>query len=310
VLQDEEPERPTIAYFRPQHLSASLLANNVQQLVYSGGVLGDIDAGTEYLPVTMQVVEDLLVVSALPRLMPGVLALLGDLDTEAGKSADAAAADTRVTTFQYQLRYASDDAVRLALQPFQNFGGLPNTASEPRITIVEETGTLVVRATAATVAEIRAVIEELDVPAPQVRLTYYLIRGYTAELMDEEGLMPKDMNVGVPADLVSDLSALLPVEGFRMMSFGVLQGDALARREFSDEYGDTSMSLRMYPTTFDRQTGTLGLSQVEFSMSNANVPSNASKGFTTSAQLQPGRYTVLGWVGADPVFVVLQLSRM
>jgi|GEM_PF-2096025 len=311
-LQDEETEpRPEVAYFRAKNMNPGALSNTVQQLIYGSGVLGDIDTGTQYRSVSTQVVDDMLVVSALPSLMPQVLELLGELDEEAGRPNEEAD-DRRIATFQYQLRFASHAAVSRALEPFLNFGPTQGgTSADPRtrFTIVEETGTVVARASVATIAEIRRVIEEIDVPEPQVRLTYYLIEGLSRQTVLDTGLDPDELNVGVPEELVRDLGALLPVEGFHMLSFGVLQGDALAQRRFNDEFGGSKMQLDMVPTTFDRQTGALGIDRIEFGLFS-NSMGGRTKSFTTSAQLEPGRYTVLGGVGADPVFVVLHMSRM
>lgn len=313
VVQDEAVEmRPTVAYFRPENLDAMALSQSAQQLIYSGGVLGDVNVGGMYRAVNTQVLDQLLIVSATPDLMPGVLALLTELDQQAGKKGDESD-DRKVVTFQYQLRFASYAAVSHALEPFNNFGPTQANSSfgpAPRITIVRETGTVVARATIATVAEIRRVLEEIDVPDPQIRLTYYLIEGLTSEMAEDEGLTANELNVGVPSTLVEDLGGMVPVEGFRILSFGVLQGDALAERQFSDEFGDAAMRLRMEPTTFDRQTGALGLDRVEFELMLPALGGPNNKGFTTSAQIEPGRYTVLGGVGAEPIFVVLHMTRM
>lgn len=312
--ETQEEPRPDIAYFRPEHLHAGILSQNAQQLIYSSGVLGDMNEGSSrYRPVNTQVVDELLVVSALPKYMPGVLSLLTELDEEAGKASETDD-DQRIVTFQYQLRHASRSSVERALQPFTNVPMIQGPRGvidqPPSITIVPDSGMVVVRATKAQVAEIERVLEDVDVPAPQIRLTYYLIRGYSEELMFEHGYELEDMNRGVPEDLANDLMALLPVEGFRMESFGVLQGDALAERQFSDDFDNANMRLEMFPTTFDRQTGTLGVDQVQFSLFDRTVVGGGNKSFTTSAQLEPGRYTVLGGVGADPVFVVLKMTRM
>lgn len=312
LAAETQDVKRSIAYFRPEHLEPATLSSAVRMLVLSGGALGDIRQGADmYEPLNIQVVENMLVVSALPDLLPDVVALMNDLDAQsAAMSGDAADADS-VTTFQYQLRFASRTAVHEALTPFRNKSPQQvQTGGDPTgITIVPETGTVVVRETRAIIEEIRSVLEEIDQPQPQVRLTYYLVRGYSEESMADHGYEHEDMNQGLPEGLVGDLGALLPLAGFRAESFGVLQGNALARREFRDSLPDANIQLRMYPTTFDRWTGTLGVDQIDFSY-QSNRGSQGTKSFTTSAQLTPGRYTVLGGVGAEPLFVVLQMTRM
>lgn len=311
----QEPEAPevSVAYFEPRSMDPNRLANLAQRLIYSSGVLGEIP-NTMFQPVTFESLEKTILVAAQSTLMPDVLGLLRDLDdgnTQAQKSSGDEA--TRVTTYQYRLRFASSSAVESVLRPFMNVRllgaqGHQMPDAPTGITIEYETGTVVVRETTAMIAEIRRVIEQIDQPEPQVRMTYYLVRGVDDAVMEAEGIDAEDLDAGLPKDLVRDLGALLPVRGFQPLSFGVLQGDALSPRDIRDTMATgATMSLTMSPTTYDRETGTLGVDDIRFEYAEGGY---GTKRFTTSAQLEPGRFTVLGGVGATPIFLVLHMQRM
>jgi hypothetical protein len=143
-----------------------------------------------------------------------------------------------------------------------------------------------------------------------VRLTYLLLRGYDARTLAAEGLSDADLDMDLPKDLVQDLGSLVPVVGFRRMSFGVVQGNALAPKSFSDRFAFNtgSIDLEMRPVNFDEQSGALTLERIEFECTFGK--DGSSQSFSTGARLAPDEYMVLGGVGSVPVFLVLRMTRL
>ncbi|QDU83420.1 Bacterial type II/III secretion system short domain protein [Planctomycetes bacterium Pla163] len=319
LTQDQEAvDEVSVAYFQPQNMDAGRLSSLAQRLIFSAGVVGDVQGSGMFQAVTFETLGSTILVAAEADLMERVLGLLRDLDDgDTTARGDGSNDATRVTTFQYRLRFASPGVAEVALRPFMNFGartqGFGSVPDAPTsVTIEYETGSVIVRETVPMIAEIRRVLEQIDQPEPQVRMTYYLVRGVDAETMESEGIESADLDQGLPADLVRDLGAILPVEGFQTLSFGVLQGDAMAERQVTDTLADGSQfMLGLQPTTFDRESGVLGLEQMNFEFNQQRSTGGFDmKRFRTSAQLEPGRFTVLGGVGATPVFLVLHMQRM
>ena len=203
---------------------------------------------------------------------------------------------------QYRLKSIGMDAVRRALQGFDRQMSQPGSKGVIDISYGEERGLLVLRGPASDVAAVKSVLDEMDVPLPQVLITCYIVGGTTKEEND----------VRVPADLARDLSALVPYSGFELVSTGLLRSDTASTMDLQVELAEGSgqFQLDMRPRAFDPDTQTLTLDSVRFQMQVVIEGQHRNRSFSTSTSLQTDQYTVLGAVGSDPVFVVIEMTRV
>jgi hypothetical protein len=315
---DEEYVEPRfhVEYFRTDGVSAYELQQVASSLFNEGWVVSATIPGLEEHGVVLQAVGSAsIVVACVEESVPGVLELLTRLQAELRVSQEPFGAP--LVTRQFQLRHVGRQVVDEALRPFmmansqRAFPVGPNGEFDaPSITVLDESGLVMVRDSAARIEEIAALLASIDRPAPQVRLTYLLLRGYDARTLAAEGLSDADLDKDLPKDLVQDLGSLVPVVGFRRMSFGVVQGNALAPKSFSDRFAFNtgSIDLEMRPVNFDEQSGALTLERIEFECTFGK--DGSSQSFSTGARLAPDEYMVLGGVGSVPVFLVLRMTRL
>ncbi|MEZ5980574.1 MAG: secretin N-terminal domain-containing protein [Planctomycetota bacterium] len=320
----KKPGKFVVEYVRTEHSNAYDVQGPIGSLLENLNIastwLGDTDA-QKLSTVTVRAIGEHSIMVATPQeWFAPILDQIKRIDAELADTSGA-----EIQTFQYQIRHVSQNAVERALEPFRSTiqNASPRGSRGPvytaaSVTIVRDTGTVIVRDTEARIAEVQRVLERIDRPEAQVSLRYYLIRGYTTEQSaEDEGWQLSDLytdhfldpNMYVE-DFLPSLRSLIPMVGVRLESFGVLQGDALAEKSFSDGVGNARFDLRMYPTAFDEQTGTLSVDQIDFQCVGFGASESSQQGFKTSAKLTPGRFTILGGVGAEPLFLVLHMSRM
>lgn len=206
-----------------------------------------------------------------------------------------------VITFHYAPRHLSRSDLRSILPGMSRNAFMAN-----------ERNFLVVRDKASVVAELKTLLEEVDVPADQVLVTAYLVRGWT--LGDETPSLPTELT-----EHLSRLVPGLPLEfaGFAMLrstvmpvrssgSAGVYQGPPLKLKlTGSGPSEDYLLSFR--PSAYDRETGTL---TVEDCQLNQQVETGLDGVFSTNTVFRGDEYTVLGATGAKPIFVVVRLTRV
>jgi hypothetical protein len=315
---DDEYVEPTfrIEYFRTDRVSAYELQAVASGILGQGWPVSSAIPGLEDYPAALQAVGDAsIVVACTDEAMPGVLALLERLEEEL--RASTVATPEPLLTRQFQLRHVGRDTIDSVLRPFRSVSPVPvamypdgTTAELPSVTILDQTNIVIVRDTQARIAEIGALLESVDRPAPQVRTTYMLLRGYDERTLAAEGLSASDLDQNLPKDLVQDLGSLVPVVGFRRMSFGVVQGNALAPKVFSDRFAfaEGSIQLELRPVNFDEVTGALNIERIDFDC--VFQGDGSSQSFETGALLVPDEYMVLGGVGNVPVFLVLRMTRL
>ncbi len=169
-----------------------------------------------------------------------------------------------------------------------------------------------VRDTQDRVDEILAFVQRLDQPSAQATVSVLIISGnHSGESSPE-----------LPADLVDNLGKLVPVSGFELLATGLLRGSVRQRMELSASFGaDRSYEIELRPEAYNTESGELALDKCSFQLRSPNryekrdeagnvqeiFKGMGSQSFSTAATLRHGEYTVLGAVGADPVFVVLRM---
>lgn len=308
--------RMRIEYFRTEGVSARELENVAHGMLAQGVFAATVPPGTPTpSPVLQAVGNASIVVACAEESMPVVLGFLERLQVELRASQDPVREP--LVTRQFQLRHVGRDTVEEVLRPYRQAAAAPlamypdgTTAEWPSITVLDGSGLVIARDTEARLAEIGALLESVDRPAAQVRLSYMLLRGYDQRTLEAEGLTSSDLDQDLPQDLVRDLGALVPVLGFRRMSFGVVQGNALSPKQFSDRfaYGGGKIELQVRPVNFDERTGELNVERIDFDCYFER--DGSSQSFETGARLVPDEYMVLGGVGNVPVFLVLRMTRL
>jgi hypothetical protein len=295
--QDSEAADPfIIEYYTPRKASVVPLNNTIVSLLQARYMRG----------VHFSVLGETLLIQAQASLMPEVLALVEQVDRNYATRGERAAIDEEQVI--YKLKYVSLNAVREALR-FMDRAFMPNQpATAPTglsIGYVEERGVILVRGSSADVAQAVAILAELDVAPPSLMLTCYLVQASTEESSPR-----------LPAALVRDLAALVPYKGFELLSSGMLPSNGGSELgldvELAGDRGEFNLTMR--PAAYDPKLGLLSLSQIKFQMSlNETVDGKrqrTQRSFATSTSLATDKFTVLGAVGADPVFVVVRMTQL
>lgn len=295
-----------LEYYRPQRASADSLLRLMNQLTASGFFSHKVQmGGGSYVlaePALLLFGDTLLVKDSRGEIAE-TMAQLRELDAlyeEPGEGGGRASGGELLT---FQLSHIAIGQAEGALfSLFRAVTPTPAGAGEapPTLSFVPERNLVLVRGTKAQVREAKTVLERLDVPRPRVMLSCYVVAG--AESAGGDGR--------VPADLAADLGQLVPYAGFDLLSSAFLPSDTSGplrlKVELDGRDGDLELSMR--PVAYDADTGTLTLGTVDFELSLLEDSRKNRRAFTTSTNLRNGEYTVLGAVGADPVFVVIKLS--
>lgn len=290
----QEDPRVIIEYYQPEKAPSYELQRAMQQLdppapgrPGPGGVATAVPYYTVF--------GETLLVKHREAEMPATLETLKRLDQ--AYVGESQWQGPKLETFHYQVRHVPLNSVLSGLRGTfqQNQGPTP-----PSISTIDDRGMVIFRGSPEDVKEVSTLIKALDVPLPQLLITVYII----------EGTSKDEADFRVPADLARDLGALVPYEAFNIVSMGILPSDTVSPMEmeamFSDQVGE--FKLQMYPQAYDPETGALTIGKIEFRASSNENGVRNNRQFTTSTSLRRGQYTVLGAVGADPIFVVAEMK--
>jgi len=303
--QEETQPALTVRYFKPAKAPVDGLQNTLQRLMMS-------NPNTSYRFVTLQTLGGTLLLQGPDGALPEVLKLARELDENYVGGGQMPTIDQG--HHQYRVRNVSLEHLEQALR-FLDRNTMQQYPGQPRglhLSYVYGSGMVQMSGSDEYVARAKQVIAEVDVPQPSLMLTCYLVRGRS------EG----ESDARVPAALVRDLSALVPYESFELMSSGMLpsnaNGDMQLRVDLEDQKGVFELGMR--PAAYDPDKGLLALSKVDFELSlNQEQMSDdgeligrtsTRRSFETSTSLATDRYSVLGAVGGDPVFVVVRLTQV
>ncbi|TAH37454.1 MAG: hypothetical protein EYC70_10820 [Planctomycetota bacterium] len=214
---------------------------------------------------------------------------------------------------EYRPRGLSLNSLNQALSPFHRsievYDALGNGMSFDNVSVVEENGLLVLRDEPEMLRQMKDLLDRIDRPVPQVMLTCYVLRGPTSG--------EQAPGQAIPAELQRTLQALLPGTTLVAEALGMLRtttaagkelafnmdGLAVARTEDGTQYR-RSYRLLLNTGAFDANAGILNLEYCSFSLSD---PMEGDREvFSTSTTIHSNEYAVLGVVGAQPLFIVLQ----
>lgn len=279
--------------YTAKHVYPGDLADTVEQL-YGRRVFVTEHGGLSGPPViNVRRLGDSVVLYDTEDSVARMLEALEVLD--AAPNASGTRSGSNLTTFAYSPRYASISSIERSLVPFRRnvFHGNAQVAN---ISVVPDRRQIIVRDDPATLEDIRELIEQVDQPDPQVTITVMILRG-TRE--------PTEGTLGLPEDLTSNLSAMLPYDHFEQLSMGVVRasvadGSAVTMANEvprdSDTFYEIMMSLQAYDATQNMLT-----------IGGCQVSGPYGVAFSTATSVREGEYTVLGAGGSEPVFVVLRL---
>ena len=202
---------------------------------------------------------------------------------------------------EYHPKNLSARGLMKGMQPFQVAVTDPTSRNGSRannITLVDESGVLILRDTQERVDVIWAALERLDQPAPQVMFTCYVVQGST----DEQA-------TSVDPELHQQLMQILPYKNFELKAIGLMRGAAVAgaKMQLDMESPDASLQykLRMQVGAFDIEAGALNLEECRFSTFDQQQGNRDL--FSTSTTVYRDEYAVLGVTGAVPLFLVVQI---
>ena len=222
-----------------------------------------------------------LVVQDTPKSAERILETLRLLDAEIGRASSAPA------RFEYSPRHVGLDSLMEGVRAF-------DVTCWP----VLEGRMLVMTGSEDTIAKASELFARIDVPAPQVLLTCYLIRGL------ESGTSTPTL----PRELVDNLKLILPMPGFELVSLNALQ--AAVRGQPIRLATQAGVSLRyelsLHPEVYDPAQSTLSLSGCLFELTDESQ--GRTHHLETSLDLRSGEYVVLGALGDEPLFVVLRMA--
>ncbi len=303
-----DPYERVIEYYQPRKAPMSELRNAARNVMHAGAWRhkARIDEETTLMmPPSTEVYGDSLMVIDTRGKIDKTLMLLRSLDENFSESAPEDGAESEPTQlFQYTVTHVSVDSVRKAFTSLyaEVQSGGDFIFSGPQLSYVNERNLVLMRGTADQIAETKTILERLDVPKPRVLLSFYLIEGASAEENDTR----------VPIELAKDLSALVPYEGFKLLTSAILPGDATSRIQLDAqlEMGRGEMELELVPAAYDHASETLALDGVSVGLTLTAQGKRARNSFRTSTSLKAGAYTVLGAIGADPIFVVIKMTTL
>ncbi len=169
------------------------------------------------------------------------------------------------------------------------------------VTFQESPSLLVLQDTAEQVARMRALLAQVDRPAPQMLLTCWLV---------SESVTGAAPGAALPPELGENLRRLLPwsqpsVLTTAMLRMSVVAGDERRLQGIYDagDQGREEFQLVFKPAGVDESGRQLALQRIQFE-------SSAGQGFDTSAVLTVGEYTVLGVAGDRPLLVALRATPL
>jgi len=284
-------EELVLQYYQPKHAQASYLANKLEDLV------GREFHVKERGGYASRSVDDIFQMGGAVGIydtrdyVQRVLTLAAELDQR--WESDAV---PELETLQYRPRFLTIDVVEEALRPF-NRRILVGDDYKSNISKVEERSILIVRDSPERLVEIRALLDALDVPEEQVRLTCWMI----------DGVPNSGHDSSLPKDLSTNLEKLLPGFGFQVRGFAMLQTTLSIGTSREVELNDERAIFKFRPTAYDAESGSLTVTYCELEQPET-LSQHERSYFRTNAIFRGGEYTVLGAVGTQPVFLVVRVT--
>ncbi len=287
-------------YYRPRAASARHVAAALKDL-YLSHLFVRTDGTNSRRVQEVQTIGDSLVFYSTPNRIEKLQALTKKIE-EAFRGDGPDDEGERFVTARYAPRFISANDAIQALQSFQRSIPIdPSRGQTARnVSQLSDRGILLLRDTRKNVDEMVNILKELDQPRPQLTLTCIVIRGSY-----------KNESANLPADLVDHMKQMTEFSGFERLTGGIVRMTATGASVSLSMAGKNALdaSLEIRPSGYDETTRTLSLSRVDFQvqqMPAAGLPPVRQR-LSTSTSLPVDRYTVLGAMGEQPIFLVFRI---
>lgn len=302
----DPPEVPTASdlvmrNYRPDPTDPDVLFYTIRNFAGRKITVRDPKSQNTSAHDNLQLFGHTILVYDSPENAERILGMLAELDArtaeDAARSAKSAGEERAgIEVFEYKRRYLSLDSLSQALYPLQP--DQPDSY-EHSMTFVKERGSVIVRDTPERVQEVKELLAQVDVPAPQVLFTCYVVSGTDAESKGESSL---------PKELVSGMRELVGYPHLERIAFAMLRSSATTDRDLHLELqaAPVSYTLSLRPSAYDAESGAVTLDRCSFVRVGED---DQQLLFETSTLIQAGEYTVLGATGSEPVFVVIHCAR-
>ncbi len=287
-------------YYRPHAASARQVAGALQDLSLSHLFVGT-DSSNSRRVREVQTIGDSLVFYSTPDRIEKLQALTKKIE-EAFGGHDAREGGERFVTARYAPRFISINDALQALQPFHRSITVdPSRGQTARnISQLSDRGIVMLRDTKKNVDEMLGILNDLDQPRTQLTLDCLVIRGWS-----------KNESVRLPSDLVEHMKRMTEFSGFERLTGGIVRMTATGPSVFLSMAGKDGLdaSLDIRPSGYDATTRTLSLSRVDFQVQQRPAPDQPAvrQRLSTSTSLPVDRYTVLGAMGEQPIFLVFRI---
>ena len=176
------------------------------------------------------------------------------------------------------------------------------------VQFLEARNIVLLRDTLEKVKAMRALVERIDKPAPQMQLSFLVVHAYPS---DGE---PPEFDSRVPPELTEALAGMLPTMSLSLESSAFLRtvaSDGVQRQVFMPIEGSSGRySVNLKLDAFDERTGTLSLRTCEFSHQNSSQLPQVTPYFSTATSIPIEEYVVIGANGASPTLLVLRAVRV
>jgi hypothetical protein len=301
------PDQLALRYYTPRVLDNDELLNVAQELFGPRILIGSPD-GDSFGAAHFLLLQGSIIVRDSTQRAEAILVELAEIENALYPPEEDSdpAPRSKLESFEYAPRFLTIDAAQDALEGFRRTVRVPTPdggwVEVDNMSKFEERHMLLVRETPERLADIRRLLETVDVPVPQASFTFLLIRAQAAGAAASKEL---------PAELVEHLGRLLPTQSFELVASGLMRGSV--RGELSVQTGQAPHSqytIQLEPAAFDPTTRELTLERCGFLGEEATPDGEWQTHHRIEAalSLRAGEYTVIGAVGSDPLFVVLRME--
>lgn len=284
-------EHLELKHYRPKYISADELAPLARRM-FGRSFLVDDETSVGRTPVeNIQTLGDTLLVFDEAERLDALMQRLHTLDAVS----EGTESPTQGEVYETQTWLPGHVSLRDAQSALNSYRrGLPYADNAVNITTVDERNMMILRDTKENLIEMRAVLEQLDQPAPELMVSAMIVQGRTSA--------PGADAPPLPAELTDNLKLLVPYEHFELLSLGFVRTSTrVANVEVAmpaDDQRYYQFDLR--PDSYDAQAGAL-TAQLRFS-------GNDRREIQTRTQIPVNEYTVVGASGRDPLFLVIKLT--
>jgi hypothetical protein len=278
-----------LKYYRPLHNDVDDLADVAGDLFGRQFWLRENGGAGVSAPVgNIRVLGDHVLVYDLPANVERILAGLREMDAQPASPAEGAGA---VQEAEYRPRFVHLQTIDELLFPLSQEVILRGQSTRNYV-LLEERGVVLLRDTPERLAAMRAAIAAVDVPPPQVRVRFQILRQVPGTTEGEE----------LPEALARALDALLPHGRFQRVGMAVLESavlpDTVLRARVSEEH-----EVKLVVRAYDAETGSLSTSSCELFLDGEQM-------FQTSVVLRGGEQTILAASGGLTDFLVVDVEPL